>query len=133
MQVVFIGVHSQVLMVDFSSVCHALFAADKLESFLKQFPDMPNAFLIGGPADVFVTEIADLVRDDVVFVYPSWQLAALVVHKVKSLTCYLLLFQLLKLKVELALLHYLSQIKVLQGTHSQIRVHKVYLFALALQ
>ncbi|XP_027087465.1 uncharacterized protein LOC113783253 [Coffea eugenioides] len=57
-------------------------AAEKLESFLKQFPDMPNAFLIGGPADVFVTEIADL---------------------------------LLKLKVEPALLHYLSQIKVLQG------------------
>ncbi|CAI9108050.1 OLC1v1007565C1 [Oldenlandia corymbosa var. corymbosa] len=34
-------------------------SADKLHSFLKQFPDVPNAFLIGGPADIFVTEIAD--------------------------------------------------------------------------
>ncbi|KAH6814120.1 K-stimulated pyrophosphate-energized sodium pump protein [Perilla frutescens var. frutescens] len=57
-------------------------AVDKLESFLKQFPDFPNAFLVGGAADVFVTELAD---------------------------------QLQKLKVEPVLLHYLSQIKVLQG------------------
>lgn len=55
---------------------------DKLESFLKQFPDFPNAFLIGGPADIFVIELTD---------------------------------QLLKLKVEPVLLHYLSHIKVLQG------------------
>ncbi|KAL0359385.1 UNVERIFIED_CONTAM: hypothetical protein Sangu_0787900 [Sesamum angustifolium] len=57
-------------------------SADKLESFLKQFPDFPNAFLIGSVADIFVIELAD---------------------------------QLQKLKVEPVLLHYLSQIKVLQG------------------
>ncbi|KAL0460564.1 UNVERIFIED_CONTAM: hypothetical protein Slati_0683600 [Sesamum latifolium] len=57
-------------------------SADKLESFLKQFPDFPNAFLIGSAADIFVIELAD---------------------------------QLQKLKVEPVLLHYLSQIKVLQG------------------
>ncbi|KAH7542487.1 uncharacterized protein LOC107411126 [Ziziphus jujuba] len=34
-------------------------SADKLESFLKQFPAFPNAFLVGGPADVFVIELAD--------------------------------------------------------------------------
>ncbi|KAK4709625.1 hypothetical protein R3W88_030550 [Solanum pinnatisectum] len=55
---------------------------DKLGSFLRQFPDFPNAFLIGGAADIFVTELAD---------------------------------QLQKLKVEPVLLHYLSQLKVLQG------------------
>ncbi|KAG8387816.1 hypothetical protein BUALT_Bualt02G0060500 [Buddleja alternifolia] len=57
-------------------------SVDKLESFLKHFPDFPNAFLIGGSSDIFVTEVAD---------------------------------QLQKLKVEPVLLHYLSQIKVLQG------------------
>ncbi|XP_059315227.1 uncharacterized protein LOC132065724 isoform X1 [Lycium ferocissimum] len=56
--------------------------ADRLGSFLSQFPDFPNAFLIGGPADIFVTELSD---------------------------------QLQKLKVEPVLLHYLSQLKVLQG------------------
>lgn len=40
-----------------------LFAADRLGSFLRQFPDFPNAFLIGGPADIFVTELADQVRE----------------------------------------------------------------------
>lgn len=57
-------------------------SVDKLESFLKQFPVFPNAFLVGGSADFFVIEVAD---------------------------------QLQKLKVEPVLLHYLSQIKVLQG------------------
>ncbi|PIN24359.1 hypothetical protein CDL12_02892 [Handroanthus impetiginosus] len=57
-------------------------SVDKLESFLNQFPDFPNAFLIGSASDIFVTEVAD---------------------------------QLQKLKVEPVLLHYLSQIKVLQG------------------
>lgn len=38
-----------------------LFIGDKLESFLKKFPDYPNAFLIGSAADIFVTEIADQV------------------------------------------------------------------------
>lgn len=36
-------------------------AADKLEGFLKQFPAFSNAFLVGGPADVFVIELADQV------------------------------------------------------------------------
>ncbi|XP_021279185.1 uncharacterized protein LOC110412866 [Herrania umbratica] len=57
-------------------------SVEKLESFLKQCPAFPNAFLIGGPADILVIELAD---------------------------------QLQKLKVEPVLLHYLSQIKVLQG------------------
>lgn len=55
---------------------------DKLESFLTEFPIFPNSFLAGGPADIFVIELAD---------------------------------QLQKLKVEPVLVHYLSQIKVLQG------------------
>lgn len=56
--------------------------ADKIDSFLKQCPPFPTAFLIGGPADIFVTELTD---------------------------------QLQKLKVEPVLLHYLSEIKILQG------------------
>ncbi|XVF20096.1 hypothetical protein REPUB_Repub11eG0168800 [Reevesia pubescens] len=57
-------------------------SVEKLESFLKRCPTFPNAFLVGGPADILVIELAD---------------------------------QLQKLKVEPVLLHYLSQIKVLQG------------------
>lgn len=34
-------------------------SVEKLERFLKQFPDYQNGFLIGGPADIFVTELAD--------------------------------------------------------------------------
>ncbi|CAA0828146.1 Unknown protein [Striga hermonthica] len=34
-------------------------SGDKLDSFLKQFPDFPNAFLIGGASDIFVMELAD--------------------------------------------------------------------------
>ncbi|XP_020214532.1 uncharacterized protein LOC109798611 [Cajanus cajan] len=56
--------------------------ADKIDSFLKQCPAFPTAFLIGGPADIFVTELTD---------------------------------QLQKLKVEPVLLHYLSEMKILQG------------------
>nr|GLL31009.1 uncharacterized protein LOC109172590 [Ipomoea trifida] len=37
----------------------ALVQVDKLEMFLSQFPDFPNAVFIGGPADFFVTEVAD--------------------------------------------------------------------------
>lgn len=37
-------------------------AVDKLESFLRQFPIFPNAFLVGGPADFFVIELADQVN-----------------------------------------------------------------------
>ncbi|KAG9129625.1 hypothetical protein Leryth_014472 [Lithospermum erythrorhizon] len=55
---------------------------DKLEYLLKQFPEFPNPFLIGSPADIFVTEITD---------------------------------QLQKLKVEPVLLHYLSQLRILQS------------------
>ncbi|CAN1329352.1 hypothetical protein LINPERPRIM_LOCUS34648 [Linum perenne] len=57
-------------------------SVDKLVSFLNQFPVFPNAFLVGGPADFFVIELADQIQ---------------------------------KLKVEPVLLHYLSEIKVLQG------------------
>lgn len=32
---------------------------DKLETFLKNFPEFPNAFLVGGPADIFVIELSD--------------------------------------------------------------------------
>lgn len=41
--------------------------ADKLESFLKQFPDFPNAFLVGSPTDISVTELADQVIKDIHF------------------------------------------------------------------
>ncbi|XP_028756996.1 uncharacterized protein LOC114716204 isoform X1 [Neltuma alba] len=57
-------------------------SADGMESFLKHCPTFPNAFFVGSPSDIFVTELTD---------------------------------QLLKLKVEPVLLHYLSQIKILQG------------------
>lgn len=57
-------------------------SADKIDCFLKQCPAFPTAFLIGGSADIFVTELTD---------------------------------QLQKSKVEPVLLHYLSEIKVLQG------------------
>lgn len=40
-----------------------LLSVDKLEMFLSQFPDFPNAVFIGGPADFFVTEVADQVRN----------------------------------------------------------------------
>lgn len=36
-------------------------ADDKLDGLLKHCPAFPNAFLIGGPADFFVTELADQV------------------------------------------------------------------------
>ncbi|KAI4322159.1 hypothetical protein L6164_021879 [Bauhinia variegata] len=32
---------------------------EKIESFLKQCPVFPNAFLLGGPADIFVIELTD--------------------------------------------------------------------------
>ncbi|XP_047976163.1 uncharacterized protein LOC125218523 isoform X2 [Salvia hispanica] len=38
---------------------------DRLEIFLKQFPDFPNAFLIGGAADIFVGELAGQVCDKI--------------------------------------------------------------------
>jgi hypothetical protein len=38
-----------------------VYAVDKIDSFLKQFPIFPNAFLVGGPADFFVIELADQV------------------------------------------------------------------------
>lgn len=41
---------------------HVCPAVDKLESFLKQFPFFPNAFLVGGSADFFVIEVADQVE-----------------------------------------------------------------------
>lgn len=48
-----------------------LFAADRLDTFLKQFPEFPNAFLIGGAPDIFVTELADQVRDNIIRYYGS--------------------------------------------------------------
>lgn len=36
-------------------------ADDQLEVFLKKFPTFPNAFLVGGPADIFVIEVTDQV------------------------------------------------------------------------
>lgn len=57
-------------------------STDKLENFLKQFPEFPSAFFVGGPADIFVIELTH---------------------------------QLQKLKIEPVLLHYLSQIKSLNG------------------
>ncbi|EOA13883.1 hypothetical protein CARUB_v10026986mg [Capsella rubella] len=57
-------------------------SVDKLDSFLRNFPEFSNAFLIGGPGDFLVIELTD---------------------------------QLQKLKVEPVLLHYLSQMKILQG------------------
>ncbi|KAI3760467.1 hypothetical protein L1987_50862 [Smallanthus sonchifolius] len=32
---------------------------DQIESFFKNFPEFPNAFLVGGPADTFVIELTD--------------------------------------------------------------------------
>ncbi|KAI3765146.1 hypothetical protein L2E82_15172 [Cichorium intybus] len=32
---------------------------DKIESFLKNFPEYPNSFLLGGPADMLVIELSD--------------------------------------------------------------------------
>ncbi|KAG6526663.1 hypothetical protein ZIOFF_016664 [Zingiber officinale] len=34
-------------------------ADDSLENFLKSFPTFPNAFLVGGPVDIFVIELTD--------------------------------------------------------------------------
>ncbi|KAF5804483.1 hypothetical protein HanRHA438_Chr05g0207051 [Helianthus annuus] len=38
-----------------------LLTVEKLESFFQNFPDFPNAFLAGGPADIFVIELTDQV------------------------------------------------------------------------
>ncbi|XP_022752768.1 uncharacterized protein LOC111301405 isoform X3 [Durio zibethinus] len=74
--------HLQFVIFRPSEIFTFYFQVEKLESFLKQCPEFPNAFLVVGPADILVIELAD---------------------------------QLQKLKVEPVLLHYLSQIKVLQG------------------
>nr|KJB20146.1 hypothetical protein B456_003G135100 [Gossypium raimondii] len=37
-------------------------SVEKIESFLKQCPVFPNSFLIGGPADILVIELADQVK-----------------------------------------------------------------------
>ncbi|PPS18428.1 hypothetical protein GOBAR_AA02132 [Gossypium barbadense] len=37
-------------------------SVEKFESFLKQCPMFPNSFLIGGPADILVIELADQVK-----------------------------------------------------------------------
>ncbi|KAI8523853.1 hypothetical protein RHMOL_Rhmol13G0104500 [Rhododendron molle] len=75
--------------------------ADKLESFLKHFPDFPTAFFVGGPADNFVIELTD---------------QCISAHGAPfNMFINFLIHQLQKLKVEPVLLHYLSQITVLQG------------------
>ncbi|KAL1545157.1 hypothetical protein AAHA92_21912 [Salvia divinorum] len=61
--------------------------SERLKKLPIQFPDYPNAFLVGGAPDIFITELAD---------------------------------QLQKLKVEPVLLHYLSEIKVLQGVELRV-------------
>ena len=45
-----------------SVVISRILTVDKLESFFQHFPEFPNAFLVGGPADVFVIELTDQVR-----------------------------------------------------------------------
>ncbi|XAR60555.1 hypothetical protein NMG60_11033979 [Bertholletia excelsa] len=35
---------------------------NRLESMLKQFPEFPTGFFIGGPADIFVTELTDQIQ-----------------------------------------------------------------------
>lgn len=44
-----------------------LSAADKIDSFLKQCPVFQTAFLIGGPADIFVNELTDQVQFELPF------------------------------------------------------------------
>lgn len=81
---------------------------DKIESFLKNFPEYPNAFLVGGPADILVIELSDQVKilENVLFnEYIPWKIE------------HFLIGQLQKLKVEPVLLHYFSHIKPLQGNN----------------
>lgn len=103
-------------MFDLAQFFH--FPADKLESFLKHFPDFPTAFFVGGPADNFVIELTDQVR--------VWKSLQRFFHLMISSVLLLMempfnmfinfqIHQLQKLKVEPVLLHYLSQITVLQG------------------
>lgn len=98
-----------------------VYAVDKIDRFLKQFPIFPNAFLVGGPADFFVIELADQVCSISslwgIFVFDEWvyflscgEYICVFIWYPNSFAC-----QLQKLKVEPVLLHYLSQIKVLQG------------------
>jgi hypothetical protein len=97
-----------------------VYAVDKIDSFLKQFPIFPNAFLVGGPADFFVIELADQVYsiispqgicfDEWVYFLACREYICVFIWSPNSFAC-----QLQKLKVEPVLLHYLSQIKVLQG------------------
>ncbi|XP_073291742.1 uncharacterized protein [Primulina huaijiensis] len=42
---------------------------DKLESFFKQFPDFPNAFLVGSAADIFIIELADQLKVEPVLLH----------------------------------------------------------------
>jgi hypothetical protein len=41
--------------------CNVGYADHMLSSFLEHFPNFPNSFLVGGPADYFVIELADQV------------------------------------------------------------------------
>ncbi|XP_075514303.1 uncharacterized protein LOC142549297 isoform X4 [Primulina tabacum] len=42
---------------------------DKLESFFKQCPDFPNAFLVGSAADIFIIELADQLKVEPVLLH----------------------------------------------------------------
>lgn len=80
-----------------------------LESFLKQFPDFPNSFLLGGPADIFVIELADQVS--LVKSHCNNMLNGFIgLHYI-----FIHFLQLQKLKVEPVLLHYLTHMRALQG------------------
>lgn len=83
---------------------------EMLETFIKHFPAFPNAFLIGGPADVFVIEVTDQVS-----FLPQYHLFALINIVNCCIINALALFQLQKLKVEPVVLHYISRMSTLQG------------------
>lgn len=88
---------------------------EKLGDFLNSFPPFPTSFLVGGPADMFVIELTDQVTTSLVGQH--------LLHLETPLNHIVTYFhvQLQKLKVEPVLLHYLSQIKVLQGDISSMR------------
>lgn len=106
----------------------SLDAGDKLETFLKQFPVFPNAFLVGGPADIFSIELTDQVIVES-FLGSRSTLMGFIVIALEELidtidglsfvVVWYLYFssQLQKLKVEPVLLHYLSSMKVLEGNY----------------
>lgn len=94
-----------------------LLSDDSLEIFLKNFPTYPNAFLVGGPADIFVIELTDQVHHTFAASI-CLQIENTRYHKRYMMV--LIIFQLQKLKVEPVLVHYLSRMSALQGSTSVI-------------